>query len=81
MPGRSLAAAANAHQNTDLIVISSIVPDVELQAAWFYVPRMLHKGSVVLRERRDASVEPMFDHISPQQIAAWTAGTGSRRAA
>lgn len=81
MPGRSLAAAANAHQNTDLILISSIVPDSELQAAWFYVPRMLHAGSVVMRERRDASGEPAFERITSQQIATWAAGAGTRRAA
>ena len=81
MPGRSLAAAANAHQNTDLILISAIVPDSELQAAWFYVPRMLHAKSVVLRERVGASGEPSFERIASQQIAAWAAGTASRRAA
>jgi hypothetical protein len=81
MPGRSLAAAANAHQNTDLILISSIVPDGELQSAWFYVPRMLHKSSIVLRERRDASGEPSFERISLQQIAAWAGSVGGRRAA
>jgi hypothetical protein len=80
-PGRSLAAAANAHQNTDLILISAIVPDDELKAAWFYVPRMLHAGSVVLRERREASGEPSFDRISSQQIATWAAGAAGRRAA
>jgi hypothetical protein len=80
-PGRSLAAAANAHQNTDLILISAIVPDGELQAAWFYVPRMLHARSVVLREKRDASGEPAFERISVQQIAAWAASSNTRRAA
>ena len=80
-PGRSLAAAANAHQNTDLILISSILPDSELQAAWFYVPRMLHARSVVLRERIDASGMPAFDRISSQQIATWAGSATSRRAA
>jgi hypothetical protein len=80
-PGRSLAAAANAHQNTDLILISAIVPDSELQAAWFYVPRMLHAGSVVLREKCDASGEPTFDRVPAQQIAIWAASSNTRRAA
>jgi hypothetical protein len=81
MPGRSLAVAANAHQNTDLVLISSIVHDSELQAAWFYVPRMLHSASVVLRERRDASGESVFEGITSQQIATWANAANSRRAA
>jgi hypothetical protein len=81
MPGRSLSAQANAHQNTDLILISSIVPDSELQAAWFYVPRMLHAKSVVLREKSGPEGEPTFDRITSQQIAAWAGSTSGRRAA
>ena len=43
-PARSIGAVANAHQNTDLILISSAVADDDLQSAWFYVPRMLHQS-------------------------------------
>ena len=80
-PGNSLAAAANAHQNTDLIVISALVPDLELQAAWFYVPRMLHARSVVFREQNDANGLPSFARISSQQIAALARNAAGRRAA
>src|SRR5262245_33041257 len=40
-PGHSLATVANAHQNTDLIILSPAVSDDDLKRAWFYVPRML----------------------------------------
>ncbi len=81
VPATSLAAAANAHQNTDLILISASIADADLDAAWFYVPRMLYARSVVLRERSDSNGEPVFEQIASQQIAAWAAATPGRRAA
>jgi hypothetical protein len=86
-PGNSLAAAANAHQNTDLILISASVADSELVSAWFYMPRMLHERSEVLREARTGSGEPTFTRIAASEIAeragkdAATAGRGARRRA
>jgi hypothetical protein len=77
----SLAAVANAHQNTDLILISSAVTADELQSAWFYVPRMLHNQSVILREQISPSGEMSFEWISLSQIAEWAGRAGSRRAA
>lgn len=68
-PGKSLAAAANAHQNTDLIIIASHVDDSELESAWFYIPRMLHGRSEVFRERIVAGGEPTFERISASEIA------------
>ena len=47
-PASSLAAAANAHQNTDLILIGPDVAEADLRGAWFYVPRMLNETSIVL---------------------------------
>lgn len=80
-PGASLASAANAHQNTDLILISALVPDAELQPAWFYVPRMLHAPSVVLREHRDTSGVPSFLRLSSQHLATWAANATGRKVA
>jgi hypothetical protein len=86
-PGNSLAAAANAHQNTDLILISADVADSDLTSAWFYVPRMLHERSEVIRESRNAAGEPTFARITLSEIAeragqdAAIAGRGRRRAA
>ena len=81
-PAASLAGVANAHQNTDLILISSAVTGDELQAAWFYIPRMLHNESVVLREQLPApGGEPSFEWLSRSQIAEWAGRAGTRRAA
>lgn len=80
-PGRSLAGIANAHQNTDLILIASSVSDDELKAAWFYVPRMLHAESVILRECQHPGGEPSFEQLTRTQIAEWAAEASTRRAA
>lgn len=75
-PGKSLAAAANAHQNTDLILISASVPDSELASAWFYVPRMLHERSEVIREVLAPGGEPSFVRITASEVAE-RAGQGA----
>jgi hypothetical protein len=77
----SLAAVANAHQNTDLILISSAVTAEELQSVWFYVPRMLHHQSVILREQITSAGEKSFEWLSLSQIAEWAGRAGGRRAA
>jgi hypothetical protein len=79
-PGGSLSAIANAHQNTDLILISPDTTDGDLERAWFYVPRMLHHRSMILRERRTAE-GPSFDWLTHSEIAEWAGRLGSRRAA
>ncbi len=80
-PAASLSAVANAHQNTDLILISSEVTADDLQSAWFYVPRMLHQRSVVLRERTQLAADVSFEWLSLSQIAEWAGRSGGRRAA
>jgi hypothetical protein len=80
-PGRSLASAANAHQNTDLILISAAVADSELASAWFYVPRMLHPQTTLLREERDSQGQPEFKPLAHAQVTAWAGQDGRRRAA
>ena len=80
-PGTSLTAVANAHQNTDLILISSAVTQDDLQAAWFYMPRMLHQRSLILREHLDAAGQPSFEWLTLTQVAEWAGRAGGRRAA
>jgi hypothetical protein len=79
-PASSLAAIANAHRNTDLILISSIVTGDDLRGAWFYMPRMLHHKSVILREHQSAD-GPSFEWLTHSQIAEWAGQSGNRRAA
>ena len=80
-PGRSLAAAANAHQNTDLIVIAHAVADSELACAWFYVPRMLHERSIILREQQDAEGQISFTPVTIAQVTKWAVRDAVGRAA
>lgn len=85
-PASSLAAAANAHQNTDLILIGPDVTEADLSGAWFYVPRMLNKTSAVLSEHRTADGQPAFTPLTRTQIAEWACqraggGTSVKRAA
>ena len=75
-PASSLAAAANAHQNTDLILIGPDVTEGDLQGAWFYVPRMLNETSTVWSERRSADGQPNFAPITRTQIAEWACQRG-----
>jgi hypothetical protein len=80
-PARSLASAANAHPNTDIILIGGEVTESDLQGAWFYVPRMLHENSIIVAERPAADGQVTFESISRSQIAEWAAGETVRRAA
>lgn len=81
VPARSLAAAANAHQNTDLILIAPTIADSDLDGAWFYVPRMLHDESMILREQHDSQAEPVLRPLTRSQVADWACRDSVRRAA
>jgi hypothetical protein len=70
-PAPSLAAAANAHQNTDLILIGPEVNETDLAGAWFYVPRMLNENSTILCECRAADGLTTFSPLTRSQIAEW----------
>ena len=43
-----ISRIANSHVRTDLIVISAGYDQAALDTSWFYFPRMLHSGSLVL---------------------------------
>ncbi len=77
----SLAACANAHQNTDLILIAPDISQSDLAGAWFFVPRMLHPESLILNEGRDANRQPTFERLSRSQVAEWAGRDTVRRAA
>lgn len=47
--GPSVAAEANSLADTDLLLLSREASDAELGGAWFYIPRMCHPGTMVLR--------------------------------
>ena len=80
-PAASIAAIANAHQNTDLLLISYLVEEQDLETAWFYVPRMLHADSIVLRESRSPDGLSIFAPLPLSEIAERAGRPTKRRAA
>jgi hypothetical protein len=50
-------------------LISGNVADSDLETAWFYVPRMLHERSEVIRETYAAEGEPTFARLTASEIA------------
>lgn len=79
---QSIASIANAHKDTDLFLISTLVTDADLVRVWFYVPRMLNAKSTVLRAVTDANGETSYTQISVAKIGEWAASQGvTRRAA
>lgn len=81
VPRMSLASAANAHQNTDLVIVGPDVSENDLFGAWFYVPRMLHPRSTVLSEKHTPDGQVTVTPITRSQIAEWAARDSMRRAA
>jgi hypothetical protein len=79
-PGQSLLAVANDHTDTDVLVISWDVTLESLASAWFFVPRMLHPNSRVLRQVETPDGKSSFEGISRESIDGW-AGTGRLRRA
>jgi hypothetical protein len=79
-PHWALARAANSLTGTDLLVISSQVDAQSLAAAWFYVPRMLHSGSLVMLEEA-ADDGPIWRTLSQLEIAQLARPTARRQAA
>jgi hypothetical protein len=76
-PSGALARVANSLPNLDLVMISGDSDDASLEGAWFFLPRMLHDHSVVLRQRPGA--DGVFEPIPLQTIRE--RATTRRRAA
>ena len=79
--GQSVARTANLLLGTDLLLISADTTDPILDAAWFYIPRMLHDGSLVLREQSDGNGGFAFTCLAHLDIAQRANRCGIRRAA
>jgi hypothetical protein len=65
-----LPDVANSLPKTDLLLIGHAVCDAELARAWFYLPRMLHEGSLVLRESAAAGQVLTFETVARAKIEA-----------
>jgi hypothetical protein len=78
-PAGALARVANSLPDVDLVLISATHDDASLAGAWFYLPRMLNAGSIVLREV-SAAERTSFQVVDPAKIRKW-ASANRRRAA
>jgi hypothetical protein len=77
-PAMALRRSANSLQNMDLVIVSHENPAEWLGEAWFYLPRMLHKGSMVYFDQ-PAAEAPML--VSRDEIETRAAHCRPRRAA
>lgn len=80
-PAAALESIANFSPNTDLIILSANITNRELDSAWFYLPRMLHSGSLVLREEINGEGEPKFATLSPHDVEVAAERPRPRKAA
>ncbi len=78
-PAGAVARVANSLPDVDLVLISAVHDDDALAGAWFYLPRMLNAGSIVLRAVV-AAEGATFQVVDPVKIRQW-AGASRRRAA
>jgi hypothetical protein len=79
-PSGAVARVANTLPDVDLLLISAAHDDAALAGAWFYLPRMLHANSVVLREIAQPGGAITFETIDAATLRE-RAGANRRRAA
>lgn len=79
-PSEALARVANSLQDSDLVVLSSLISPEQLQKVWFWMPRLLHPGSRVFKEQRAAPDLRVLTEMPLTEIQA-LAGAARQRAA
>ena len=80
-PFAALARTANSLGPPDLAIFSHGLEPVSLERAWFYLPRTLHAGSLVLEERCLPSGEVSLHEVPSEEVAKRATGSTDRRAA
>lgn len=80
-PCDALVRSANSLGKIDLLLISSNVDAESQSRLWFFVPRLLHERSLVLRETADAKGEKIVRPLDRAEIARLAAGSPRRKAA
>ena len=82
-PYQALVRTANALTGTDLLLIDAGQDEASLRRAWTYVPRMLHKDSLVFIAQPASEQKKAFWRIVPRDeiVRLAAAGKQARRAA
>ncbi|TWT87563.1 hypothetical protein Mal64_31050 [Pseudobythopirellula maris] len=79
-PTAGLAALSNSLQDSDLILLSRHASDELLSSAWFFLPRMCHPGTIVLREPANAEGDAdQWDDTPLEQISELAAAYAPSR--
>lgn len=78
-PYSALSRIANSIRENDLVLISANQDPAALEQAWFYLPRMLHERSVVLRQSGGTANEIRWDSVPLADIQALCTAQQSRR--
>lgn len=68
----TIAAEANSLADTDLLLLSTTATDAQLETAWYYVPRMCHPGTLVLRRcvGPEDGTQDAWNAVPLEEIAA-----------
>lgn len=82
-PATALHRTANSLTGTDLLIISATIDAGNLARAWTWMPRMLHAGTIIFQEVRDAAGAGQWQRLSIVEIQhrARPAGKSARKAA
>ena len=84
MPGdpySALSQTANALAGTDLVVISANENTLSAERAWFYLPRVMHPGTHVVREENRSGGETEMRVLGTAEIVQLAGEQTNRRAA
>jgi hypothetical protein len=68
-----LPDAANTLPGTDMVIIAHTVSEADMAHAWFYLPRMLHAGSLVLWEQAPSAEGTAFQGVPLAKIQSLAA--------
>lgn len=80
-PGTALARTANELKKIDLVVISESADETSMQRAWFYLPRVMHPDTCVIRREVEPEVGTTLRVLPPAEIARLSDVKMYRRAA
>lgn len=81
-PPATLPQIANSLQRTDLLVISHLVDDASLERTWFYMPRMCHPQTLILREQKEPATQTVsFTQLSLEELQRRSLIRKTRKAA
>lgn len=80
-PPATVPQVANSLQRTDLILISAAIDDASLDRTWFYIPRMCHPDTLVLREVAESDEQRRLEQIGHAELQRRAADREARTAA